>query len=316
MIWSAVAALASAALFAGTTNLQRLAASAVAPGGGPLNLMRRLVRDLRWLAGCLIGAVALGLHGLSLVLGSVTVVQSVMALGLLLALGLEALRERRPLRPGELAGSASVVAGVVAVVGTGRPAGPREGLTPAALAVCLLVVVLAVAAVVRSRHEVKRRWGARLLAAAAGACFAVDAVFLQQTAVLVGALLQRDRPVDVTGALIGVAGFLGASTAGGVAVHRAYQVAPLRRVQPALAAAEPVTAFLLGAGLLGEGVRGGAGGFAVLVGGLVAITVGILAGITGGRGPSVAAGERASRPGPVAVRNTPADRVPAGVGSR
>jgi drug/metabolite transporter (DMT)-like permease len=279
MFWSTGAALASAALFAGTTNLQRVAASSVAPRG-PVHLVRRLATDRRWLAGGLIGAVALGLHALALSLGSVMVVQSVMALGLLMALGFEAVREHRRLLPRKIAGALFVVVGVATVVVLSRPATDATVVTVPLLLAGAGVAVATSTAVVRSRHEVGQRWAARWLAAGAGACFAVDAVFLQRLAAAAGPLLHRHASgEDLVAAIVGAVGFLASSAVGGIAVHRAYQVAPLRSVQPALAAAEPVTAFVLGVGVLGDGVIGGAAGFALLVTGFAAITAGILLGL-------------------------------------
>ncbi|HET9658205.1 MAG TPA: DMT family transporter, partial [Kineosporiaceae bacterium] len=125
---SILAALLSAALFAVTTNLQRAAASRVpVAGSGPLHLLRRLVTDRSWLAGGVIGLAALGLHALALARGAVMAVQSVMALGLVLALAGEAVRERRRPLPGELGGALLVVAGVVAVVSAGHHHGPDLG---------------------------------------------------------------------------------------------------------------------------------------------------------------------------------------------
>jgi drug/metabolite transporter (DMT)-like permease len=315
MVWSTVAALAAAALFAGTTNLQRVAASRVAATGtGPWHLMRRLVGDARWLAAGAIGAVALGLHALALALGSVMVVQSVMALGLLLALAVEAIRERRRPQPREVCGAVLVMTGVAVVVTLARPGGPPGSLEAQTLITCTVLVAAALAAVVHSRREVGRRWGARLLAAGAGACFAVDAVFLQQLAAPVDALAGRPGAVvDVAGAVVGLVGFLTASAVGGVAVHRAYQVAPLRSVQPCLAATEPVTAFLLGVGVLGEGVIGGAAGFVLLVGGVAAIAAGIVVGVAGPqrvpRVPRMPARCAAEGPVPAASVGAPGARL-------
>ena len=56
-------------------------------------------------------------------------------------------------------------------------------------------------------------------------------------------------------------------------------MAPLRSVQPALASAEPLTAFVVGVVVLQQGVRGGPLGYAVLVAGLALITVGIVVGL-------------------------------------
>jgi drug/metabolite transporter (DMT)-like permease len=211
----------------------------------------------------------------------------VIALGLVAALVLEAFRSRRPLHRNELAGAALVMAGVVAVVGTGRPGHNGDPARGWVVPTCAAVVAVTVLAVRRSRHRVGGVAQARVLGAAAGACFAVDAVFLQRLATTVdgglatglAGLLAVLAGDPVTLAVDGV-GFLGAGLVGGVAVHRAYQVAPLRSVQPAMAAAEPVTAFLIGAVVLDEGVRGGGWGHAVLVAGLVALTAGILVGLT------------------------------------
>lgn len=288
MLVSVVAALVSAWIFAVVTNLQREAAARVpAEGTGPMYLVRRLVADPRWLVTAPLGAVAVLLHGLALARGSILVVQSVIALGLVAALVLEARRSGRPLHRNELAGAALVMAGVVAVVATGRP--PHGGATAGGwvVPVCAALVAVTVLAVRGSRHAVGGVAQARILGAAAGACFAVDAVFLQRIATTVdGGLLTglsgllAGLAADPTAVAVDVVGFLGAGFVGGVAVHRAYQVAPLRSVQPAMAAAEPVTAFLIGAVLLEEGVRGGGWGYAVLMAGLLALTAGLLTGLT------------------------------------
>jgi len=270
MLWSTAAALASAVLFAFTTNLQRVAASAVpAEGSGPLQLVRGLIGDVRWLLGGLIGCLALGLHMLALAGAGVLAVQSVMALGLVITLYVEATRERRRLRPNELAGATLVVAGVLAVVGISRTEDRPGAGGGWVLAVCAAVIAGALGAVLRSRRGVGSRWEARLLAAAGGACFAVDAVFLQRAVALVGG------GFDPASAALDAAGFLAASLIGGVAVHRAYQVAPLRSVQPFLVATEPVTAALIGLGVLHAGPRAGVVGYLVLGGALLAITSGI-----------------------------------------
>jgi drug/metabolite transporter (DMT)-like permease len=286
VVLSTVAAVAAAALFAVTTNLQRAAASSVpSAGSGPLHLLRRLITDGRWLAGGLIGGLALGLHAVALARGSVLVVQSVMALGLVIALYVEAVRERRRLRPNELAGAALVVAGVIAVVAVGR-VGDNLAATDGRVlaiggAIGGAVVLGAFIAVLRSRRAVSSRWGARLLAAAGGACFAVDAVFLQRIAALLdaGVVGGLGRGIDLPAVSVDLGGFFAASMIGGVAVHRAYQVAPLRSVQPALAAAEPLTAFLISVIVLHESVRGGPLGHLIVVGSLVAITTGIVVGL-------------------------------------
>lgn len=296
---STLAAFVAATLFGVTTNLQRMAAAMVpADAGGIRHLVGRLIRNPRWLLSGVLGGVALALHAVALLDGSVMVVQSVMALGLLFALALEARREHRAPRTGEVAGAALVVAGVGLVVGFSSQDGQVPVTGNWSLLVCSAVVVATLIGLVRTRSGVGRRWQARALAAAGGACFAVDAVFLKGLAgvgdVALHALLPGTAPGGRSGqgptietlviAAVALTGFLGSSAVGGIAVHRAYQVAPLRVVQPALASAEPLTAFGIGVLVLHEPVRGGVVGFIGLVVGFVAITAGILLGL-GERSP-------------------------------
>lgn len=302
-----VAAVTSAALFALTTNLQREAASAVpVEAGGPLRLFRRLLADRRWLFAGGVGVVALGLHTVALSREGVLVVQSVMTLGLVLALALEALRERRRLLRRELAGAVLIGLGVVAVVTVSRPAPDSATVRTGLVVACSAVVLIALVLLIRSRRSAGGTAQARALAAGAGACFAVDAVFLQRAAAAGHAAAASGPGWSLTALVpvaLGVGGFLAASAVGGLAVQRAYQVAPLRCVQPAVAAAEPVTAFAVGVAVLHEGVRWGLPGFVLLVAGITSIIAGIVAGVVRTT-PSIAVGGE-SVPVPA-----PADRSP------
>jgi hypothetical protein len=321
-----VAAVTSAALFALTTNLQREAASAVpVEAGGPLRLFRRLLVDRRWLFAGGVGVVALGLHAVALSREGVLVVQSVMTLGLVLALALEARRERRRLLRRELAGVVLIGLGVVAVVTVSQPAPDsatvRTGLVVAA---CSAVVLIALVLLIRSRRSVGGTAQARALAAGAGACFAVDAVFLQRAAAAGHAAAGHAAAAPGPGwsltalvpVALGIGGFLAASAVGGLAVQRAYQVAPLRCVQPAVAAAEPVTAFTVGVAVLHEGVCWGLPGFVLLVAGITSIVAGIVAGVVRTT-PSTAVGEQSVPvPAPADVSHRRSPGRPAVVATR
>ena len=63
------------------------------------------------------------------------------------------------------------------------------------------------------------------MGAAAGVCFALDAVFLRG---LTAAL----SPFDRIGVLINLAGFAVASVLGNLVIQRGFQMAPLRHVLP------------------------------------------------------------------------------------
>jgi hypothetical protein len=261
---------AAAVVFAVANNVQRGAASDVPiEAGGPVRLLIRLLRTPRWLFGSVLAVGALALHAVALARGGVILVQSVLTIGLVVALLIEAVRDRRPLRRSELAGSLLVAAGVAALLGFGRPGGGRPvefGVQMVALAVLVVVVALGLLA---SRFHDRTHVSAVGVAAAAGVCFAVDAVFLK------GAANWADD-VDAVPALTATAGFVVASLAGNLLVQRAYQQAPLRVALPAVAAADPLAAFVIGRLLLAEHLHSGTVPRAAAIIGLVGMVAGVV----------------------------------------
>jgi hypothetical protein len=276
--WPAVGyAAAAAAVFAIANNLQRGAASVVPlEVGGPVRLVLRLLTAPRWLFGSLLGLVALGLHAVALARGGVILVQAVLAAGLIVAVVIEAAQERMWLRGGELGGAVVLVGGVTLLLGWGRPgAGRSIDLTVQVIAAVALAVVAAIGlSASRLHHRV--RLSAVVMGGAAGACFALDAVFLKGVANWTGDL-------DALPAMISLAGFVVASVIGNLIVQRAFQRAPLRLVLPTVTAADPIAAFAVGRWLLHERLGGGAGSGTAVVVGLVAIVAGITLTTTHGR---------------------------------
>jgi glucose uptake protein GlcU len=104
---------------------------------------------------------------------------------------------------------------------------------------------------------------------AAGACFALDAVFLK-------ALAGAEPHLLTWRSLLDLGGFLLASVLGNLVVQRAYQQAPLRHVLPAVTAADPIAASVVGVALLHEHLRSGPLALVGLVAGLAAMVVGIV----------------------------------------
>src|SRR4051794_588977 len=257
-------------VFAVANNLQRGAASVVPlEAGGPIRLVLRLLRAPRWLLGSFLAVLALGLHTLALGQGSVIVVQSLLAAGLVAALAIEAWQERRWMHPGEVIGSVLLVAGVILVLAIGRPGGGLAvGLDEQLITAAALVVVAGIGLIGFRLHS-RVRLSALVMGSAAGACFALDAVFLKGLADYVGTL-------DALPSVLDLAGFVAASTVGNLIVQRAYQLAPLRFVLPAVTAGDPLAAFAIGKLVLQEHLTGGA--FAVLAvsGGLAAMAIGIV----------------------------------------
>ena len=277
-----VLSVLAATLFAVTTNLHRGAASAVPlEHGGPLRLLLRLLRTPRWLLGSAAALVALGLHTVALRFGTVIVVQAVLSTGLVLALALEALREhRRPARK-ELGAWVLVVVGIVALLGLAHPHGGRSIGTTALAMTLLLAVLVAAAGLLVGRTRLPRPAVAVVMGGAAGALFAIDAVFLKALAVAAENLLSLRSLLDL-------GGFLLASVLGNLVVQRAYQQAPLRHVLPAVTAADPLAASVIGVALLHEHLRPGVLPVVGLVGGLAAMVVGIVAATRGVPGDDLA----------------------------
>ena len=270
---SAPVALAAVAavLFAAGNNLQRHAAAKVPTEGyGPIRLILRLLRSPRWLAG---GACAVGgllCQARALTQGGVILVQAVIASTLVYSLLMEAVVERERPAMGQLAGSAAVVSGIVLLVGVGRPVAGGEitSLWRAAPA-WITIALVGGGALLRARWRPKGRRTAIALGAAAGVCFAVDAVFLRGLAAALS-------PFDSVTVATNAAGFAVASAVGNLAIQRGFQLAPLRHVLPAMAATEPVAAFACGWVLFGERLQPGTVGVASVVGGLLLMVTGVV----------------------------------------
>jgi hypothetical protein len=146
------------------------------------------------------------------------------------------------------------------------------------------------------------------MGAAAGVCFALDAVFLRG---LTAAL----SPVVLSILVLNLAGFAVASVLGNLVIQRAFQMAPLRHVLPAMAAAEPVTAFLCARYVFGERLSGGVSGAIGVGGGLLLMVCGVVLCAVGRPVPPAPALAPAV-PAVADARESGEGRVPAAVGSR
>jgi drug/metabolite transporter (DMT)-like permease len=266
-----VGGLVAALLFAVANNAQRHAASAVPHGHvGPVGLMLRLLRNPRWLAGSGSAVLALFVQAWALSQGGVILVQAVIASTLIFSLALESVVERRLPTITQIAGAVLVGVGISLLVIVGRPgAGGQFDSIGRAAIVWLVVAAVGGGALLTSRRRPKGRRTAVVMGAAAGVCFALDAVFLRG---LTAAL----SPLTVIVLLINLAGFAVASVLGNLVIQRAFQMAPLRHVLPAMAAAEPVTAFLCARFIFGEHLQGGPRGTIGVAGGLLLMVAGVV----------------------------------------
>jgi drug/metabolite transporter (DMT)-like permease len=216
-------ALAAACCYEGAYVLQALEARR-AGGGARLHasLLGRLLKRPRWVGGTALSGAGALLQIYALTLAPLTVVQPVLALGLVLLLVLSALVLHEHVGRRELAGVAAIVCGVAVVT---LVAAPGLGGAGDALGVALLAFVLGTATLLpfafRARVQDAR---ARVLAAAAGDAWAAIGLKLVADALDSGSWL----PALAWAASAALAGFL-ALTAEMSALQRiaATRVAPV-----------------------------------------------------------------------------------------
>jgi drug/metabolite transporter (DMT)-like permease len=277
-------ALGSALCFATSSVLQQHGAARAPRGSGlHLDLLRHLVTRPIWLAGLTAAVGTLILQALALSSGELVLVQPLLIAGLLFALPLSVVLERRRPSLQEWGWAAALVAGLVTFLVAARP---RSG--PALPNDQRLwqfgVVVLAVAgAVAILGSALGGRHRAVLLGSATGLTYGVTAALLKYSCALaaregLGWLLTSWPPYALV--VVGAAGIL--------LNQAAYQAGPLCGALPALAIFDPLTAVLFGIGTFGEhldsaalSVVGEVGGFA-----LMALAIIRLAGLAAGRHPT------------------------------
>lgn len=258
-------AAAAAAAFELSYALQALEARSV---GGPREpgaaLLGRLVKRPIFGAALALGVAGYGLQVVALGLAPLTVVQPVLALGLvlLLYLGARLLGER--VGAGELGGVGVLVAGVTAIA----LASPERVVEPAlGGALVIALVALALLTLVPAALARRGRAGGSALTVAAGAADAVAAI----AAKLISDALSAGRPL----AALGWAVAAGAAALIGLSCElAALQQLAITRVAPVVLAMQVAVPVLLAPAIVGE--RWGATplGGAVLLAGLVAVTGG------------------------------------------
>jgi drug/metabolite transporter (DMT)-like permease len=258
-------ALAAALCFALASVLQQQAAVAV-PSEHSLRfrLLTNLVRRPRWLAGIVIDGCGYVLQVLALDRGPLSLVQPLLAFGLLFALLFNASPGQRGLRKRDWLAAAFTAGGLALFVGAGAPKGAADAdIGGSAWA---LVIVLTAAAVVVAIILGKRRGPAgqaALLAAGAGMAFGLSAALTKQS---LGEFHRGAAHLMGTGYpyLLLLAG-----AAGMVLAQSAFHSGALAASLPTLTLSEPVFAAAAGAALFGEHLRSGWLGALALLGAVV-----------------------------------------------
>jgi hypothetical protein len=270
-----VLALLSALSFAASTVVQHRAASAVevAPGrAAPARLLVRLLRTPAWLAGQGAAVAGFVLHGLALRAGAVTLVQPLLASGLVLALALGALVDRRhpgrrlPTRLQWAAAGAAALGVAVFLVGAAPAPGTPTGRPGSLLIACGGALAVQVAAWIwTSRATARHR--ALALGSAAGVGFGMTGVLLKQVVSHAPTSWSEGWPLV---ALLLVGG--GAV----VAAQAAYRAGSLIETLPALTVLEPVVAVAVAAWAFGEHLAPGLLARSGQLAGLVLLAGGVI----------------------------------------
>lgn len=250
---------------------QHEAAELPAGRPGPA-LLLRLARKPVWLAG--IGAMAGGqlLGALALGMGSLVVVEPLLATNVLFALPMAALASRRHLSVGDWVGAVLLIGGLAAFLLGGAPRETvRTGLVPArtwlltAGAVALVVVVLVLAA--RGRSP---RVRAAVIATGAGVAFGFQDLLTQRS------VLRLDS---------GIAGLVtswppwalvATAVTGLTLAQTAFGLADLSASLPPITLAEPVCGIVLSAAVLGAGLPHRPAELATAIGGLLVMIAGVV----------------------------------------
>ena len=264
--------LGAAVLLATGYVLQQHEAATIEDARLSVKLLFRLARRPVWLggigamvAGQLLGATALGM-------GSLVVVEPLLAANVLFALPLAAVASRRHLSIGDWTGAALLVGGLALflVGSSSREAVDAAGLPlsrwiPAGVSVAGLVLLL----LLLSRNRSPRPRAA-LIATAAGTMFGLQDFLTQRTMLRLGGgltnLLTSWPPYLV----------LAIAVVGLTFAQRAFGLADLSASLPAITLAEPVGGIALSVGVLGQGLPDGTEEFAIAIAGLVIMISGVV----------------------------------------
>ncbi|MCL3839029.1 DMT family transporter [Aeromicrobium duanguangcaii] len=269
---AAALALSSALGFAFSTSFQHLAAGRVhLTVTHPLMVLLQLLRSPRWLVGSTIGLVAWFLHAVALNLGTLSLVQPIILLGVVLAVVVRSSLERRLPKVNELAGVAVTVLSLIAVVSVADTSHQgSDAPTVAMLSVAGVGVVIALL-VTRLANQLPRRgMAAFVLGMTAGMLFGITACLMKVVGTAVsdhgvpGFLLTWSPWVLLPCAFLAMS-----------LNQRAYQLSRLSHSMPVLNVTSVLLSILLGALLFDESLPTTPGALLVQAIGLVGIAWGL-----------------------------------------
>ena len=238
-----VTALASA-LAAATSSILQHHSARRAPDGRAHRLLGHLLTRPAWLIGGVVAVVGLALHVLALDGGELAVVQPLLISGVLFALPLSAILEKRRPSIREWLLAAVLVGGLAVFLIAARPTAGLVVVDPDRLAWSTLggslVVSLLALAGTRRRHRLLVRAAPALLGMAAGVGYGLVAALLKEITVIVHTGI---RNTFTTWPLYGL---LAVGLASILLTQMAYRAGPLCRSMPALTVADPAASVIIG----------------------------------------------------------------------
>lgn len=237
---------------------------------GHVELFLRLLRDRRWWLGSAVSAIGFALQAAALGLGSVLLVQALLVTSLLFALPINAHQQHRRLTRAEWMWAMLLAASVLVVVTVGNPTAGHSRASLATWAVLTGVLGVVLVLCVATANAIGGPLSAVLLAIVSGALWGVFAVLTKGVVHLladgIGPLLRS--PELYAWAAVAVAGTAWQQSS--------FRAGALTASLPTMAIAEPVVASVLGVVVLGETLRPGEAGWALLMVAVVALVAAVV----------------------------------------
>jgi len=265
-----VAALASAACFAGGSALQhRVASASSASEESRTGFVARLVRRPSWLIGLGLSAVAFGLHALALSQGDLGLVQPVIVSGIVFAVVIRAGLERRWPPRRTMIWLVLTWAGLALFLLV-RPTSAADSVHSSLAPVFVIIgVVVVIVAMIAARRSEKDRLRGLLLGSAAGLLFGLVAGLLK----LVFAQADQGWGKIFTHWTVWTLLAVGAWAI--VLNQRAYQATRMSLTAPTLNITQVIVAIMFGILVLGEQTGSSPGVVTAEVVGLAVTILGI-----------------------------------------
>jgi drug/metabolite transporter (DMT)-like permease len=248
--WPGTVLGAGSALFFAIGAVVEQEATLASTTDGTLDL-RQLVRRPAWLAGQGANVIGIVLQVVALALAPVSIVQPLLAGGLVVALGIRSVKDRRWPVGRDLLGASLAAGGLAVFLAAAHPADETQDRVPGKLAV-LVAALVALALVALSRLAKEGRRGALGSGLAAGIAMGIAAV-------LISAALKTLSSEGLADALTGPAlwGAVVVGIGAQIACQQAFSRGSLAWSLPVLTVADPLAAVPAARWLLAEQLEPG-----------------------------------------------------------